>query len=240
MHPFTSFAQWYAGLAASTLAQWFGAVGTIAAVIVALFKDPIIARRRRAQLVATCTKENPWTVKTPIVTRCQVPGNPSPVIWNGDGYYVRVRVENTGRSRAEKVQVSAQTLSRQGADGQFVDVPTILPLNLKWSNLGVAILDGISPRMSSFCDAIALCDPGNPCQRRPTGTLLTVTIGQLQLEVEPFTDWHLLTPGTYRLTLRVAAANAEPIDSILEFKHTGAWMPDDPAMRRDCLGVSLR
>ncbi len=238
MHPFATFARWSHGLAASTLAQWFGAVGTIAAVIVALFKDPIMARRRRPQLVATCTKEIPWTVKTPIIARGPLPGQ-GLVTWNGDGYYVRVKVENTGRSRAQKVEVGAQELARRGADNRFVDIPTILPLDLKWANLGVAILDGISPKMSSFCDVIALCDPGNPLQRRPTGALQTVTIGQLQLEVDPFTDSHLLPPGAYRLTLRIAAANVEPIDRIVEFTHTGTWTQDDVAMRRDHLGVSL-
>ncbi len=226
------------GFAPSSLAQWFAAVGTIAAVIVALFKDPIIAWRRAPRLAVTCTKETPWTVKTPIIAQGPLPGQ-GLVTWSGQGYYVRIKVENTGRSRAEKVQVSAQKLARRGADNQFVDIPTILPLNLKWANLGVAILDGISPKMSSFCDVIALCDPDNPVQRRPNGALPTVTIGQIQLEVDPFTDGHLLAPGTYRLSLRIAAGNVEPIDRIVEFVHTGTWTQDDVLMRRDNLGVSL-
>jgi hypothetical protein len=41
------------------------------------------------------------------------------------------------------------------------------------------------------------------------------------------------------LTLRIAAANVEPIDRIVEFTHTGSWMQDDATMRRDQLGVSL-
>jgi hypothetical protein len=225
-------------MAPSTLAQWFGAVGTIAAVIVALFKDRIIAWRQRPILVATCTKEIPWTVRTPIIAQGYASGKGN-VTWTGEGYYVRVKVENAGRSRAEKVQVSAQKLTKLGADNKFVDISTILPLNLKWSNVGTAILDGISPKMSSFCDVVALCDPSNPLQRRPANALPTVTIGQLQLEVDPFTDGHLLTPGTYRLFLRIAAANVEPIDMVIEFTHTGAWIPDDATMRRDCLAVSL-
>jgi hypothetical protein len=41
------------------------------------------------------------------------------------------------------------------------------------------------------------------------------------------------------LTLRIAAANVEPIDKIFEFKHTGSWLQADADMRRDCLGISL-
>src|SRR5712692_7817248 len=53
--------------APSSLAQWFGAVGTIAAVVVALFKDSLLAWKRRPRLNATCTKETPYTSRTPIV-----------------------------------------------------------------------------------------------------------------------------------------------------------------------------
>ncbi len=226
-------------MAPSSLAQWFAAFGTIAAVVIALFKDLILGWWRKPRLDATCSKETPWTVRTPII----VHDGKGVVLWAGECYYVRAKVENTGRSRAEKVQVSASKLSKRGADNKFTDIPTILPLNLKWANSPpegvVAILDGISPRMSAFCDVVGLCDPANPHQRKPTGTPPNTTVGQLQLEVDPYTESHLLSPGTYRLTLRIAAANVEPIDKVFEFTHTGTWLQNDDNMRRDCLGVSL-
>ena len=232
---FASFQEWAAGLAPSTLAQWFGAVGTIAAVLVALFKDPLIAWRRRPRLDATCTKDSPWTAKSPIVVQRE-----GVLLWSGYCYYVRAKIGNSGNTRAEKVQVYAEKLAKLGADGQFAEIPDFIPLNLKWSNLGVPILDGISPKMGAFCDILALCDPANPTRPVPTGLLRDVTIGELQLEVVPLSRPDLLAPGTYRLTLRIAAANAKPIDKVFEFKHTGAWVENDTEMRRDCLGVSLK
>jgi hypothetical protein len=157
---------------------------------------------------------------------------------------VRVRVENVGKTRAEKVQVSASKLAKKGLDGKFVDIPTILPLNLKWSNSPpdgvVTILDGISSKMSSFCDIVSLSDPANPYQGKPVGTPDIVTVGQLHTEVDLPTDTGLLPPATYKLTVRIAAANFEPIDKELEFTHRGAWTDDDVAMRRDNLVVSLK
>jgi len=139
--------------------------------------------------------------------------------------------------------VRASKLERRGADGSFADIPTILPFNMKWSNSPssgpVTVLDGISSRMSAFCDIISLCDPANPHQRRPTGASTNVTIGQLQLEFDLLDEWALLTPGTYRLTVRIAAANVEPIDRTIEFTHSGNWTADDLAMRRSELGVAL-
>ena len=42
------------------------------------------------------------------------------------------------------------------------------------------------------------------------------------------------------MTVRIAAANFEPIDGIIGFEHKGAWTDDDAAMRRDNLAVSLK
>jgi hypothetical protein len=63
---------------------------------------------------------------------------------------------------------------------------------------------------------------------------------QLPLEFDIAEEWHLLTPGAaYRLSLRIAAGNAEPIDKVIEFTQSGTWVEDDVTMRRDYLGVSL-
>jgi hypothetical protein len=235
-------------MAPSTLAQWVGGLGTTAAVIVALFKDPIRAWWNRAKLTAICTKEIPETVKVPItVWQGRWPGGGGGGRWDGGCYFVRIKVGNKGRTRAEKVQVSALKLARQGADGRsFADIPTTLPFNMKWSNYPptapVTILDGISREMWAFCDIVGLCDPANPYQRRPAGTPphpAPITVGQLQLEFDLPDEWQLLAPGTYQLTLRIGAANAAPICKVVKFTHDGRWTQDDVAMRRDYLDVSL-
>lgn len=234
--------QWYGGLAPSTLAQWAGAAGTFCVVALALFRDLILGWWRRPKLVATCTKEIPCTVK---VESIAWPGKYSDKIrWKGDRYFVRIRVFNDGKARAEKIQVSVSELAKRGLDEKFEDIRTILPLNLKWSNSppegAVTILDGISSKMPAFCDVISLWNPANPHQRRPADTPDNATVGQLELEVPMPNDTDLLPPGTYRLTIRIAAANREPIERELEFKHTGAWIDDDVTMRRDCLAISLK
>jgi hypothetical protein len=226
----------------SSLAQWAGAAATFSAVFVALFKDSLLAWKHKPRLDVTCTKQIPWTVKTPI-TVWQGP-RAGGGAWRGNCYFVRVKVENTGRSRAEKVQVGALTLARRSADNRFVEIPTSLPFNMKWSNSppggAVTVLDGISPKMTAFCDIIGLCDPDNPYQRRPTGTASTALVAQLQLEFDIAEEWHLLIPGAaYRLSLRISAGNADPVDKVIEFTQSGTWVEDDVAMRRDYLGVSL-
>jgi hypothetical protein len=226
-------------MAPSTLAQWFGAAGTIGAVFLALFKDVFRIWWRRPVLSATCSKETPFTSRTPIMVA--TPG--SSAVWSGDCYYIRVQIANIGKTRAEKVQMYASKLAKKGADQKFTDVPTFLPLNAKWSNSPTgqssAVLDGISPKMAAFADLVALSHPSNPYQAKPAGTPDGVVIAELQLEVAPFSGSNLLSPGTYQLTLRIAAANVDPIEKILEFTHTGNWIENDAEMRRDGFGISL-
>jgi hypothetical protein len=217
-------------------------------VIVALFKDPIRAWWNKPKLEVTCTKEVPETVRVPITTwQGRWPGGGGGH-WDGDCYYVRIKVENKGRTRAEKVQVSAMNLAKRGLDNKFEDLSTTLPFNMRWSNgpptAPVTVLGGISRDMWAFCDIVSLCDPENPYQRRPVGMPAfgmpaNLAVGLLQLEFFPGEEWHLLAPGTFQLTLKIGGANVEPIDRIIEFTHDGGWTPDDVAMRRDHLNVSL-
>ena len=224
-------------MAPSSAAQWFGAVATSLAVIVALFKDSIREWWRKPELVATCENSPPWTVRTPLFVNDPRTGT---LLWTGDSYWVRVKVENKGRTRAEKIQVNASKLYYKPAvDGDFSeDLRHHFPISLKWSHIGVPILDGISPDMSAFCDIIALSDPANPYWSKPANTPSNTTVGHLQLEVELPPEFHSLRPGSWKLILRIGAANAKPIEETLLFSHTGEWRQDDLDMRHECLRVS--
>jgi hypothetical protein len=224
-------------MAPSCAAQWFGAVATFLAVVVALFKDSIREWLRKPTLIVTCENSPPCTVRTPIFVKDGT-GN---LLWTGDSYWVRVKIENKGRTRAEKIQVSLSNLYyRPSVDAEFSeDARHHFPLNLKWSHIGVPILDGISPDMVALCDVIALCDPANPHWPKPANIPPNTTVGRLQLEVELPPEFHSLRPGSWKLTLRIGAANAKPIDKTLLFSHTGEWRQNDDDMRRECLRVSL-
>jgi hypothetical protein len=171
-------------MAPSSLAQWFAAAGTILAVIVALSKDSLRARWNKPKLTATCSKETPYTSRMPIIVHHQ-----NTLIWRGDCYYIRGQVENTGKTRAEKVQVYAAKLAKQGLDGKFADMPSFIPMNFKWSNSPPdgtsAVLDGISPKMGAFFDLVAICDPANPFRGKLPDTPENEAVGELQLEVAP-------------------------------------------------------
>jgi hypothetical protein len=227
-------------MAPSSWAQWCGAGATLLAVLVALFKDSFREWRRKPKLLATCENSPPWTVRTPLFVTDQATGKP---LWTGDSYWLRVKVENKGHTRAEKVQVSASRLYYKpvGVDGEpSEDLKRHFPINLKWSHIHVPILDGISPGMPALCDIIALCDPANPYWSKPAKTPPDTTVGNLQLEVDLPPEFQSLRPGSWKLILRIGAANAKPIEKTLLFSHTGEWKQDDDDMRHECLRISLK
>jgi len=55
----------------------------------------------------------------------------------------------------------------------------------------------------------------------------------LSVEVAPYTGWHMLTAGVYRLTLRLACANGSTRTQTVEIHFDGQWHDDEATMFRD-------
>lgn len=225
-----------------TLAQWTGATATFLAVLVALFKDEFLRWRRKPKLRLSVSLAPPDCHKTSLTYVVQ---KTAPTYRELDCYYLRLWVENAGKTRAERVQVFVAKLSRRSADGSFKDVDQFLPMNLRWSHAGSKapeiFTEGISPQMGRHCDLGKVVDPSF---RKEVGYDLPTladneTVLALDLEVQPNTRSHLVSPGVYHLTLRVAGANCPPRTHVLELTLTGKWFADEPRMFTDGLGIKL-
>jgi hypothetical protein len=225
-----------------TLAQWAGAGGTFLAVLVALFKDEILRWRRKPDLTISASLTPPNCHKT---TMTYTDRASAQMYRKVACYYLRIWVENIGKTRAERVQVYVSKLLRRSADGLFKEVQAFLPMNLRWSH-GQQVsggpevfAEGISPGMGKHCDLGHVLDPKF---RKDVGhDLLGVaddqTILVLDLEVPPATLTHLVPPGVYLLELRVAAANCSPVTKRIELTITGKWFEDERQMFLDGLGL---
>jgi hypothetical protein len=198
---------------------------TLLAVIVALFKEKILSWLWCPKLKVRIDPKSSDCHKTK---------------WEGRWpmYWFMLWVDNDrGWSRAEKVQVYAAKLTRQEADGQFNQVKWFIPMNLKWSHTGGDIfLDGISPKMGHHCDLGSIVHPSFP--ERPEFVPASKVWFELATQIKPYAESNLLNPGTYRLLLEIAAANAEPITSTVELTITGEWFDQDSEMFFK--GISLR
>jgi hypothetical protein len=217
------------------------ASATFAAVLVALFKDEVLRFLRRPKLTVSIALAPPDCHKTMANYR-------TPQGWqSADCYYLRLWVENVGKTRAERVQVFAASLSRRNADGNFRKTDEFLPMNLRWAHGQQAaggpeiFAEGISPQMGKHCDLGHVMDPesradvGEDLPNVPAAT----SILALDLEFPPNTRSHLIPPGTYQLALRVAAANSTPVTKTIEVTTTGEWFADQARMFTEGLGIRM-
>lgn len=210
------------GMDLGNVAQWVGAVGTISAVLVALFKEDLLRWRRRPELVAVLKAERPYCVKTP-----EHHGTP-PNVWNGSRYFIRLMVTNMGNVRADKVEVF---LSSAVVEETNQPVPNFIPMNLKWSYIGSIYADGISPDMSRLCDFAAITDPTWPPfkEERPSALSEKETCLSLILEVG-LSRRDFLPPGRYKFEVTMAASNCKPVRQQFRLHLTGRWEADEKVM----------
>jgi len=226
-----------------SIADWIVAAGTVVMAVVAviaIFQDKIRAWLMRPELNASIDVAPPDCHKT-VLKSFDRQGQ---VIDAADCYYFRLRVENSGNQRAEMVEVFAAELSKRQADGSFKRMDSFLPMNLVWSHIRRAFLDAISPEMEKLCDLGHIVEPAkrsrfgmedNPQLGVPAGQ----TIFSFDVETKSFTMSHLIPPGTYRLVLLVAAANAKPVRKTLEIVLTGDWYDEQPRMLGEGVGIRM-
>lgn len=239
-----------------TITDWIMAIGTIVMAIVAIiavFQDKIRAWLLRPILSVSISLNPPDCHKTELhfVTEGQTkpPQGPSKkdkasVSRQTDVYYFRLRIANLGNQKAESVEVIASELSRRVADGTFKAVGSFLPMNLLWTNIHTMFLPAISPGTFKHCDLVHVI---NPKMRKlipmEDNTWPNVsqdeTILSFDTAFKPFAKNYLVCPGTYRLTLIVAAANSKPVKKVLGIRLTGDWYDEEQKMFGEGIGIKV-
>jgi hypothetical protein len=219
----------------SAALQWApvaSVVATTLAVLVALFRESIVLWWRSPKLKVTILAGPPDCNKT----ETRLPG------MTVSAYYFRLWITNDGRTAATRVQVFASELQRQHADGSFRREQRFLPMNLIWSHTGVVFADSIAPGMGQHCELGVIFPPTAKHESiaRPLGTPNGRTCLALQTEVKPFTGSSTVMPGTYRLRLRVAAANAKPRNFSISISLPGDWYEDEGEMLSQGIGLTVR
>ena len=200
------------------VAQWAGVVVTTAAIIVALFKEEIIRQFRHPSLTLKNEAKAPYIVKTPITEQQ----------WSGSRYFIRMRICNCGKVRADKVEVFFTALMLR--NGSYEPVPNFTAMNLRWSYGNYErpdiYIDGISPKMERLCDLAAISDPAAPSLHPLSDTTTRLS---LRLEILPHnTEW--LRLGRYKFRVQVVGSNCDPTVYWIDLHLTGLWDNDPNTM----------
>jgi len=192
----------------------------------------------RPKLAVSISGQPPDCHKTRVVTRL-----PDGNLQYGECYYLRLRVENSGKKRAELVEVFVGELQKLEAAGVFSPDTSFAPMRLKWSYADTPELSGISPNTHRHCDVAHIIDPAvrktfpGEHSFAPGFAKDDETILSMALEFLSQTMNYLRAPGTYRLLLVVGAANAAPVSKTLEINLIGTWYADEQKMLKDGIGV---
>ena len=150
-------------------------------------------------------------------------------------YFCRLWVHNDGKHRAEDVQVYAESLWRR-KNGSDQEVSSFLPMNLRWSHGNPAepevFAKRINPKMGKYCDLGYVAEP---TILRNEGVRLIRTnevlfgiqsktnLFHMETEVYPNNKSNILEPGRYKLRLKIAAGNADPVEKSIAFEVSEDW-----------------
>ena len=215
-------------------AEWLTAIGTLLAVIVALvlalwgqqisqwLTHPVLYLDAKVQQ-PDADKVQRWS---------QLAGGH--VINLGEYYFFRLSVSNTGNAAAKDVQIFLSKVEQLKAK-HAENISRFTPMNLVWTNT-----ERLSPRdrvtkpvllahmPPVFCDLIHIGDPQG--RALPGGDDLDTVpkdkaVLGLDVEIPTYSKGHLLEPGTYRLSLTLAASNCSPTQYVIEIWFPGEWFP---------------
>lgn len=221
------------------------ALGTVAAVVLALLTTlwfellkPILFSPNLD--IKSIKMSSPDCFKIRIRRTSIQTGQPKIV----DSYYLRFRVINKGREKAENVEVFASKLTKLQANGSYEEVTSFLPMHLTWSFYPDIFISRLSPDMFRHCDIAYIINPkdrrdcvgeaGHRPDVEPDETVLSFSTID-----KPHSLCYLQEPGRYRLTVVIAASNSKPVERCLDIYLRGEWFDDEARMLPNAVGVQV-
>ena len=197
------------GSAVDTWATVFVAIGTVGAVVYALFRDLFVEPRRRPKLEL----------------RFDHSGNDQVVVATAEGRdaaCVRLRVVNGKRKdTADDVVVMATDVRRLDDSGQAAATPIMLPLTWSGSNPPLSV-GSVHPGSERHIDLLHVDWPAG-AESEIAQEWPDVAPVHLDLTPKPAGGQDTLEPGRYEVSLEIRARNADAIRYAVPFSWDGKW-----------------
>ena len=162
--------------------------------------------------------------------------------------FFSVRVKNSGRTTAERVEVVVSQLLVRRDDDSLELVDYYLPKNLIWSD-DQDIYTHITPEMEKLCRLGTIVSPHERSERWSVALEVDPrkdvpadkTVFDLGFEPNPklWTTYHGLCPGSYQLVLLIAAIDCPPVKRTLQLDLSGSWSSDESEMFTEGIDIQL-
>jgi hypothetical protein len=210
--------------------EWLSAIGTVSAVVIALFLETARTFWNRPRLELTIRMGRPDCMKTLISDHENRP--------IADCYWFRVMVHNRGRGRANRVEIHAERLDVV-TEGSFGPVEEFPPMRLLWSHVRQPEQD-ISPGVRKHCDLGYIKLPRSLSVPQTADLMLgNGNRFTFELEVIPNHGGCEIGAGHYRLHLAMAAANGRVQRIVLGINYSGQWTPKEADMFADQIRINV-
>ncbi len=218
---------------------------TFLLAVVAVFQQQIHRWLRRPVLRITTTNSPPDSHRTKLTIR---KGNqPSSYAC----YYSLLRVENTGRMRADQVEVFVSQIHREDERGQWVPLRSFLPQRLLWSFERTPYLASLAPGTFAHCTLGHVLNPSarsevadeDPNQLEFWGTHVVMedeTVLSLDVQFRSNNLSYLLVPGKYKLTVLLASSQTKAITNAVVVHLSGSWFEEEDRMFREGVTIEIR
>ncbi|RXK81628.1 hypothetical protein EST62_11800 [Chlorobaculum sp. 24CR] len=198
------------------MSSWFAALGTIAAVVVAIFKDSFVKWYKRPKLNVSIDDnkgDSPCYRNVPqfYAGRCDSICN---------SFFLRIRVRNRGLSVAENVQVFAKQINTYSCAGIEEKPVDYLAMDMVWANSGDDFFPRIYPDSERYCDIALILDPDIRgfdsryyCHQQWSGKYEEKEPALcIQVRYPLGSGDHIKGPGRYGLHVVVSGKDVEPIN----------------------------
>jgi hypothetical protein len=162
----------------------------------------------------------------------------------GPVYTVRISVTNEGDRPARNVEVWAQELKVELQPGVFVRDPVFMAMNLIRTHVGGTVTPVVHPGIPKPYDVgkVVNEDLSRQAGRKRLLFELSTEVGPelvqpAGLKGGLYPSWK--PPGTYRLTLAIAADGIDVVQRVVEIRWTGQWDDDPDVFFRDELHIRI-
>ena len=152
-------------------------------------------------------------------------------------------IENVDNRTAESIEVLVAKVEHLNSDGTHTTVDGFVRSNLRQGSTDRERLEafvGVIPGRGRFCDLGSIADQARPTLQEAHGARRGVDATfDLVLQTPLPLDAHRLAPGDYRIGLKIAVGNAQPIKRAAAVSVCGQWTEDTDHMFSMELGVSI-
>ena len=205
------------------------AIGTIAAVIVAIFNESFWNWYRRPKLDMSIRLRSPDCYKTLFVNKT--------IRERIERYSFRLAVTNRGRKRADDAEIYVAELSKKGDDGTFYRFQGFPPMDLMWSHVQRPF-QSIAPGMTRHCDLGHIDGPATGPEAMEFDLDHTATF-VFDLEAPLHASGATLGTGTYHAKVFLGAANMTSRKHVIEIVFTGEWIEEETEMFKHGIRITV-